>query len=102
MPTRHKHADLIIAWANGAIIQGRDTTGKWITLSSPGWTASREYRIKPKVKKYKWVYTNNKYGGIGITGDYYSDEKEFAKLTKYTDNTAIQRIDSLFIEVEEE
>ena len=49
---RHKHADLIIAWANGAKIQILNTrTGEWDTLGAhPCWPDICEYRIKPEPK----------------------------------------------------
>jgi len=45
---RHKHADLIHAWAEGAEIQfkGVDT---WHDCS-PIWSGVKEYRIKPEKK----------------------------------------------------
>ena len=53
---RHIHADLIIAWANGATIQyKRNATGKWIDVdSNPLWSNWTEYRIKPKSIKLKY------------------------------------------------
>ena len=44
---KHKHAELIIAWANGAIIQV-NLNGQWIDcLGGPCWNNFLEYRIKP-------------------------------------------------------
>jgi hypothetical protein len=45
--TRHKHADLIVAWANGAEIEFRDYGGRWGIASHPLWDWDTEYRIKP-------------------------------------------------------
>lgn len=47
--TPHVHADLIKAWADGAIIQFYTTTG-WIdcTGNMPEWNEKRQYRIKPE------------------------------------------------------
>lgn len=50
--TPHKHKDLIIAWANGAVIQYKDTT-VWRTVDHPSWSSLGEYRIKPKTLKYR-------------------------------------------------
>lgn len=56
---RHKHADLIIAWANGAQIQRRDShygvfTRKhyedWVDVANPQWNPSALYRIKPSTE----------------------------------------------------
>lgn len=44
---KHKHADLIIDWANGAEIQVKDD-GKWVDIE-PSWMKGKEYRIKPKL-----------------------------------------------------
>ena len=47
---RHKHADEIIAWANGAEIQLYHTdTEKWVDAPTPLWFDC-EYRIKPESK----------------------------------------------------
>ncbi len=50
---RHKHADLIIAWANGAEVQARREYGDpWISLdeSRITWQRDLQYRIKPEPK----------------------------------------------------
>lgn len=60
----HKHAELIKAWADGAVIQVRNTIGHsdhpahvWTTISgSPYWDASHVYRIKPEEKSYALIY----------------------------------------------
>jgi len=67
--TRHKHADLIIAWANGAKIQVKipkdhfedcfrdrlDWTG-WMDTKQPEWNLNKEYRIKPEPKPDRVQY----------------------------------------------
>ena len=54
MSTRHKHADMIIAWANGAEIEYRlGPHERWSEAPSPRWYAGFEYRIKPPAKKYR-------------------------------------------------
>lgn len=45
---KHKHYDLIMAWANGAEIQYKDYSGKWTDVSTPSWGMGDVYRIKPK------------------------------------------------------
>lgn len=48
---RHKHADLIHAWAEGAEIQQFYTSqDKWVTERVPAWHDHGEYRIKPTPK----------------------------------------------------
>lgn len=47
----HKHAELIKAWAGGAVIQLKDTSdNNWQNCPNPSWVPSREYRIKPAVE----------------------------------------------------
>jgi len=57
MSNRHKHADLIHAWAEGAEIEHRIlslTRGakstEWVKTLNPDWRMTMEYRIKP-IKK---------------------------------------------------
>jgi hypothetical protein len=57
---KHKHYDLIVAWANGAKIEARLKGGEWHELSTPAWNGiDTEYRIKPEEKKpvvrYLWA-----------------------------------------------
>jgi len=48
---KHKHADLIHAWADGAQIQFRTSNGNWADLDHcPSWSTNWEYRIKPEPK----------------------------------------------------
>jgi len=52
---RHKHADVIHAWAEGEEIETK-TNGNWILCHLPSWYDDNEYRIKPKiVKREGWV-----------------------------------------------
>ena len=58
---KHKHADLIKAWADGAEIQAWDhQKGIWRTCSeSMVWDQEMMYRIKPEVKiDSRLVYLN--------------------------------------------
>lgn len=43
---RHKHADLIHAWAEGAEIEIFNC-GQWVVVQHPTFSVSLEYRIKP-------------------------------------------------------
>jgi len=46
---KHKHYDCIVAWANGAKIQGRFPSDEWQDFCYPNWDLKYiEYRIKPK------------------------------------------------------
>ena len=56
MGQRHKHADVIIAWAEGKDVQVWDEGPKcWcdVTTSTPSFFKDRKYRIKPPAKKYR-------------------------------------------------
>ena len=46
---KHKHADLIHAWADGAQIQVKYDED-WVDTCSPGWNEDFQYRIKPEPK----------------------------------------------------
>jgi hypothetical protein len=47
MAERHKHADLIHAWCEGAEIEVQ-TNGEWLHIGRPNWNGSVEYRIRPE------------------------------------------------------
>lgn len=56
---KHKHADLIHAWADGAEVEWRSkqyTSNEWYPNYSPNWDGDAEYRIKsmrnPDLYKY--------------------------------------------------
>ena len=63
---KHKHAELIKAWADGATIERvlndyRSKTSSWIIDNEPDWSEFEEYRIKPEpkpdfVKKMMYLY----------------------------------------------
>ena len=65
MGTRHKHADVIIAWANGEEIEYFNETFKtWCEKANYTWCEHIQYRIKPKrVKKEGWVNVYPAYCG---------------------------------------
>jgi hypothetical protein len=55
---KHKHAELIKAWADGAVIQAKYNQ-TWVDVSTPQWDEnSIQYRIKPNqpVVRWKWAY----------------------------------------------
>lgn len=55
---KHKHAELIKAWADGAEIQYRHWGSDWKDSTSPTWDVHWEYRIKPEEKKpvVRWLW----------------------------------------------
>lgn len=49
--TPHRHAELIKAWADGALIEWRNPEGtrkEWQEAASPAWRHDLEYRVKPE------------------------------------------------------
>ena len=53
---KHKHADLIKAWADGAQIQVKAHKSVWEDRENPLWDADSEYRIKPEPDVIKIFY----------------------------------------------
>lgn len=48
---KHKHAELIKAWADGAQIQWLDSNCDWCNIAcTPSWSIETTYRIKPEPK----------------------------------------------------
>jgi hypothetical protein len=47
---KHKHYDLIVAWAEGKQIQVKAFNKIWDDRENPYWCPDREYRIKPEPK----------------------------------------------------
>jgi hypothetical protein len=48
---KHKHAELIKSWADGAEIECKDYDSRWYATNSPMWHDHTEYRIKPEPPK---------------------------------------------------
>lgn len=64
MRTPHKHAAIIKAWADGAEIEYRQVPAHgWQTVSTPGWSADGQYRVKPTARTVTIL------GGIATTED---------------------------------
>lgn len=67
--TKHKHSELIKAWADGAEIQAHISASYgWQDALTPTWTPDIQYRIKPEepkpVVKYMNVYDLDREGYI--------------------------------------
>jgi len=81
MPTPHKHAEVIKAWADGHEIQVRNKSinSMWVTIDSHdtiGWYSENEYRKKPEeVVDYTIV------GNTGVSGGLFCSNIE--DLSKY-------------------
>jgi len=99
MGTKHRHYDVIVAWAAGEEIQyfwgfqWRD----WEETTCPAFTGTAEWRIKPKrVKKEGWV---NVYKG-GHRPDYFETYEEAIAYSPF--NKQGVRVATIRIEWEEE
>ena len=59
---KHKHAELIHAWADGAEIEYLTAYGTWALKEHTSWNEYHEYRIKPEPKPdvidYAYVIKN--------------------------------------------
>lgn len=65
MGTKHKHAEVIKAWADGAEVEYFPSNGKqWLDVSTPGWYEDYQYRIKPEPKPdvVKYCFTTESFG----------------------------------------
>lgn len=80
--TRHKHADLMIAYANDTTLKFQyreDESYKWTDCTiAPSFSETSQYRIKPKtVTKYQVLYLMAEYNQANVTSDYFFDEEDF-------------------------
>ncbi len=66
MSVRHKHCDLIIAWAKGNDIEHKNC-GAWTLANNPDWGNNIRYRIKPREPRRFWI---NVYHNGSIFGSY--------------------------------
>lgn len=67
MSTPHVHAELIKAWADGAVIEVLTSNGHWMRPSTPIWAPSKVYRIEPETPKPIVVVETMRYcGNLGI------------------------------------
>lgn len=71
----HKHAELIKAWADGAVIQIKNLFGKWVD-TDPLWSEDHIYRIKPaeKVVRWLWAYRSPITDDLRVSAYYTEDE----------------------------
>ena len=75
---KHKHAELIHAWANGAEIQSRnDISGCWEDNRLPMWAHDTMYRIKPERKQpvVRWLWAYKNLSGWVSTTNFYTDSE---------------------------
>lgn len=68
MNQRHKHYDIIVAWAEGKQIQRFDAIDlAWVDVrGTPGFSENAKYRVKPVTIKYR-VFLG-RYEGVAYGG----------------------------------
>jgi hypothetical protein len=81
---KHKHAELIKAWADGAQIQRLEKIGLWNDLkieTSIDWEAHAEYRIKPEEKQpvVRWLWAKEHIGGEWMISPVFRSKEEASK-----------------------
>ena len=78
---RHKHADLIHAWADGAEIQYQKANGLWdcVFENRPTWSDCEIYRIKPKTKIVRFRNFLHSIGNVLVSNEDISDRDYFVK-----------------------
>lgn len=86
MGQRHKHADVIIAWAEGKDVQIWDDEVKhWWGVINPSFYEDRKYRIKPPAKKYRVALYKDNRGPYALAtnsqdyADTIEQRKDFAR-----------------------
>jgi hypothetical protein len=74
---KHKHYDMIVAWAEGKQIQNfNENTGEWQDLIAPPyWIQNFQYRIKPKQPVVRWLWAYKTPSGWRSTSDFYTDSE---------------------------
>ena len=70
MKHKHKHCDIIKAWADGEEIQYFSILSQgWITIKNPSWDEDEKYRVKPKEEFLKYKVALFK----SCTGEFFVD-----------------------------
>ena len=70
---KHKHYDLIVAWAGGKAIEYEHKPNIWLTVDDPSWSEDSAYRIKQE-PKIEVKYFARQYALEGIM--YYVEIKD--------------------------
>lgn len=85
MDSKHKHYDLIVAWANGAQIESWDE-GHWYDCKTPAWEEHVTYRVKVvPVTKWQWIMREKNPDKEFLTEYFYSSEDEAKKDFSYAE-----------------
>jgi hypothetical protein len=82
---KHIHAEVIIAWANGAKIEYyNEHSDKWKTTDSPMWNTDTKYRVSKK-EDYILTFGLDKdfvnYGAVKVTFDGETNKPKSVELT---------------------
>lgn len=76
---QHKWHKEIKAWADGAEIEFKASSGNWLQTETPDWNAKGwEYRIKPQPKEPQYLYVYK-----GIVGIYTSNDNSYIHTDDY-------------------
>jgi hypothetical protein len=77
---KHKHAELIKAWADGAEIQVfYNDIMTWGGVDKPDWHESLSYRIKPKPPVVRWLWAKQVIGGEWTISPVFRSKEEASK-----------------------
>ena len=81
---KHKHAELIKLWADGALIQRQSYNGIWIDDIRPYWHLDDNFRVKPEPNKellVAMVFKNVLEEPVIISSMYICDPDEISPMT---------------------
>ncbi len=100
--TRHKHADVIHAWADGAEIQKFCGDGWYNDSDTPEWFEDCEYRIKPRIVKHEGWVNINRVLTIGAGQDRYIGAQIFCSKQDAEFSRTLGYVTTVKVEWEEE
>lgn len=101
MTQRHKHADAIIAWANGAQIEGQAEWEKdvWRLLTNPQFVDNWRYRVKPVPKpdvvRYRGIPYVDTTGSHGVWAEKKQVDSKAIAIEKITYDGETGKIKSI-------
>lgn len=94
---KHKHAEAIKAWADGAEIEYFSEVDKiWKPTTQPAWLEGSEYRIKPEPKPDReYIQYYLEYGDEGVWNGCSSEKNQRVKWTIDGETGRIKSIELL-------
>lgn len=90
---KHKHAELIHAWAEGAQIETKSIDGSWNSISSPSWGEAFQYRIK-RTPRFRVLYIDERYSTPQASVYYYESLEEFGRRAGNSHYKPLQLLES--------